>query len=145
MKNNLINKVLEDIGVSDNAVIEVKSVTTRINKLSICKVDALANMSNKSRTIMVAELVEIGLSQLLPKLTGQVLTNYNNLLDKEVSREFPEWTSTNSAGEVRQLSADEIFELSNHIEFEEEERKAKKEAEFFADLAEEEEKKGISK
>lgn len=68
----------------------LKSVSTRVDLIDACKIDALASVSGESRSYILENLILSGLSEVLSNLSKESLLRFHDSLESEFKKNFPD-------------------------------------------------------
>lgn len=68
----------------------LKSVSTRVDLIDACKIEALAFVSGESRSYILENLILSGLSEVLSNLSKESLLRFHDSLESEFKKNFPD-------------------------------------------------------
>ena len=68
----------------------LKSVSTRVDLIDACKIDALAAVSGESRSYVLENLILSGLEEVLSNLSKESLSRFHDSLESEFKKNFPD-------------------------------------------------------
>lgn len=68
----------------------LKSVSTRVDLIDACRIDALAAVSGESRSFVLENLILSGLCEVLANLSKESLSRFNDSLVLEFKKNFPD-------------------------------------------------------
>ena len=68
----------------------LKSVSTRVDLIDACKIDALAAVSGESRSYILENLILSGLAEVLSNLSKESLSRFHDSLESEFKKNFPD-------------------------------------------------------
>lgn len=68
----------------------LKSVSTRVDLIDACKIDALAAVSGESRSYVLENLILSGLEEVLSNLSKESLSRFYDSLEAEFKKNFPD-------------------------------------------------------